>query len=108
MKKVLISISLIALVAGCKVLSLTKKPSISHFSVAGIVVLMDNKPFAELQAITYSLDGGEMVREMNFKLFKNGNQEDVEGLIYFLHERNKDEEIEVEFDINEGSELIKL
>jgi hypothetical protein len=108
MKRILISISLIALVAGCKVFAVAKKPKTDHFTVEGKMVLMDKKPFAELQAITYSLDGGEMVREMNFKLFRNGDQADVEGLIYFLHERNKDEEIEVEFDINEGSEIIKL
>lgn len=99
----------VSTLVGCKLFSVSKRPqAVDHFTSKNNVIHYDDKPFAKLQAITYSLDGGEMVREMNFKLLKEVNQELVEALIMYLHEKNQDEEIEVEFDVDGEFNSINL
>lgn len=109
MKKVTV-IALIALLAGCNLLrkSSVKKVSKTHFSVQHDVVLYDGKPFAKLQAITWSLDGGELVKEYNFNLIDTKDISVIGGMIDYLSDRHQGDEIEVEFNIENGSDQFKL
>jgi hypothetical protein len=78
------------------------------FSVEKNVILYDGKPFAELQAMTWSLDGGELVREMNFKLLDKEDLNVIGGMIDYLSDRHQGDEIEVEFNIPHNDEQFKL
>jgi hypothetical protein len=66
-------------------------------------IFYKDRPMARLQAITYSLDGGELVREMNFKLLDRTMQDEVDGLIFFVAKLHEGEEVEVEIDIDENT-----
>lgn len=108
MKKALVFILLVAAV-GCTVAKKAKRQSLERFSVEHNVVYYDKKPFAQLQAMTWSLDGGELVREMNFKLLDKTRDLQVTGdMIDFLAERHPNDEIEIEFDVDKGSDEFKL
>lgn len=97
----------VAVVAyGCKVLGLSKKPHLDCFKTKDNVVYHKDQPLARLQAMTYSLDGGELVREMNFELLDKQDQEVITNMIYFLHETHGDDEIEIEINIDTNSEII--
>lgn len=78
------------------------------FSVDKNVILFENKPFAELQAMTWSLDGGELVREMNFKLLDKHDLSIIGGMIDYLSDRHQGDEIEVEFEVPHNDEQFKL
>lgn len=100
----------IILLAGC---GLFKNTSVKHapkseFSVNKDVVLHNGKPFAKLQAITWSLDGGELVKEFNFQLKDTKDLSVIGGMIDFLSDRHQGDEIEVEFNIDNGSGEFKL
>jgi hypothetical protein len=100
----------IVLLAGC---GLFKNSSVKHapktdFSVNKDVVLYKGKPFAKLQAITWSLDGGELVKEFNFNLTDNRDLSVIGGMIDYLSDRHQGDEIEVEFSIDSGSDQFKL
>ena len=100
----------IILLAGC---GLFKNSSVKHapkseFSVSKDVVLHNGKPFAKLQAITWSLDGGELVKEFNFQLTDTKDLSVIGGMIDFLSDRHNGDEIEVEFNIDNGSDEFKL
>lgn len=100
----------IILLAGC---GLFKNSSVNHapkseFSVSHDVVLHKGKPFAKLQAITWSLDGGELVKEFNFHLIDTKDLSVIGGMIDFLSNRHNGDEIEVEFNIDNGSDEFKL
>lgn len=111
MKKI-IALFLAGALAGCSIFSVTsrtdRKKMREQFSVQNDVVLYNQKPFAKLQAITWSLDGGELVKEMNFKLIDDRDLTVIGGMIDFLSDRHQGEEIEVEFEIINGSEQFKL
>jgi hypothetical protein len=70
--------------------------------------LYKGKPFAKLQAITWSLDGGELVKEFNFSLVDTRDLSVIGGMIDFLSDRHQGDEIEVEFSIENGSDQFKL
>jgi len=78
------------------------------FSVVQNVVHYKGKPFAELQAMTWSLDNGELVREMNFKLLDKEDLNVIGGMIDYLSDRHQGDEIEVEFDVPHNSDQFKL
>lgn len=78
------------------------------FTVNHDVVLYKGKPFAKLQAITWSLDGGELVKEFNFNLMDSKDLTVIGGMIDFLSDRHQGDEIEVEFSIENGSDQFKL
>lgn len=102
----------ISIIAGCTIVSTVssqkRKKIIEHYSVVSNVVYYDSIPFAELQAMTWSLDGGELVREMNFKLLDKHDVTLIGGMIDFLSDRHQGDEIEVEFEVEHNSELFKL
>lgn len=100
----------IILLAGC---GLFKNTSVKHapkkdFSVSRDIVFYKGKPFAKLQAITWSLDGGELVKEFNFNLVDHKDLSVIGGMIDYLSDRHQGDEIEVEFTIDNGSDQFKL
>lgn len=111
MKKTLVVFS-VAILTGCSLLKnnsiKVKKASKKEFSVSHDVVLHNGKPFAKLQAITWSLDGGELVKEFNFNLIDKKDVSIIGGMIDFLSDRHQGDEIEVEFTIDSGSDEFKL
>ena len=111
MKKIIL-LSLILLSFGCgsirSVFFDNKIANKEDFSVLQNVVHYKGKPFAELQAMTWSLDNGELVREMNFKLLDKEDLNVIGGMIDFLSDRHQGDEIEVEFDVPHNSDQFKL
>lgn len=99
-------------ITGCSVfttVSFVKSKELrSHYSVVNNVVYYDKQPFAELQAMTWSLDGGELVKEMNFKLLDKHDITLIGGMIDYLSDRHQGDEIEVEFEVEHNSEQFKL
>lgn len=85
-----------------------KNANKEDFSVVHNVVHYKNKPFAELQAMTWSLDNGELVREMNFKLLDKEDLNVIGGMIDFLSDRHQGDEIEVEFEVSHNSDQFRL
>jgi hypothetical protein len=72
------------------------------------MILYRGKPFAKLQAVTWSLDGGELVKEFNFNLLDDKDLSVIGGMIDFLSDRHQGDEIEVEFTIEKGNDKFKL
>lgn len=112
MKKYAFLFLAIVLVVGCaplvKIFSKASKTSHDDFSVVKNIVFYKGKPYAELQAMTWSLDGGELVREMNFKLLDKEDLQVMGGMIDFLSDRHRGDEIEIEFEVEHNSERFKL
>lgn len=109
MKKVVLIVGII-ITAGCGLLrnqSVKRAPK-ADFSVSQDIVLYKGKPFAKLQAVTWSLDGGELVKEFNFNLIDVKDLSVIGGMIDFLSDRHQGDEIEVEFTIDNGSDEFKL
>jgi hypothetical protein len=86
----------------------TKNAKKEDFSVAHNVVHYKGKPYAELQAMTWSLDDGELVREMNFKLLEKEDLSIIGGMIDYLSDRHRGDEIEIEFEVEHNSDKFKL
>ena len=109
MKKATVILAL-ALLTGCNLFksSTVKKAPKSEFDVSNDVVLHKGRPYAKLQAMTWSLDGGELVKEMNFKLLDKEDLSVIGGMIDFLSDRHQGDEIEVEFEVANGSSEFKL
>ena len=106
MKKIMLVFVMVLVTFSCKVFDLTNKPDTSQFSIKDNTILYKGVPLARLQAITYSLDGGELVREMNFELLQKKDEGIVEKMIYYLHQTHQDDEIEVEVNIDVNFESI--
>lgn len=103
--RIFVMFILIVLLAGsCKLLIMGEQNyDLSSYTSKDNVVFYKDQPMARLQAITYSLDGGELVREMNFKLLDRTMQDEVDGLIFFVSNLHEGEEVEVEIDIDENT-----
>lgn len=109
MKKATAMIALV-LLAGCGLFKngYVKKVPKSEFQVNKDLVLHKGKPYAKLQAMTWSLDDGELVKEMNFKLLDKEDLSVIGGMIDFLSDRHQGDEIEIEFEVPAGSDEFKL
>jgi len=111
MKKSILVLLVLA-VTGCtvfdRVSSVKRKELLEKYSVKNNIVYYQNQPFAELQAMTWSLDGGELVKEMNFKLLNKHDITLIGGMIDYLSDRHQGDEIEVEFAVEHDSEQFKL
>jgi len=111
MKKAFLLIGVLLLVGCGSIVKLFSKGSRipkEDFSVQKNVVYYKEKPYAELQAMTWSLDGGELVREKNFKLLNKEDLDIIGGMIDFLSERHNGDEIEIEFNVEHDTERFKL
>jgi len=111
MRKILLFVVLFT-ITGCSMLKINerlKHKSKNHYSIKeNKIVLYDGKPYAELQAITWSLDGGELVKEFNFKLLDNQDLSIIGGMIDYISNRHNGDEVEIEFNIEPNSEQFKL
>jgi hypothetical protein len=94
MKKLLIITSV--LLTGCVTL---KKYNTSGFSSTGHYILYNSDTVAKLSNIEYSLDGGKFVKEMTFKLLDMRYGQNVENMIYYIHQKKSDWEIEIDYPV---------
>ena len=101
MKKLILIAFASIFVAGCSVFQMSQKQKqeLDNFSVKGKTVLYKGQPMAVLQKITYSRDGENVVKEMNFTFVGNSSQDHMASMINYLSYRHQDSEIEVEIDI---------
>lgn len=69
------------------------------FSHDGNTVYYHNKPIAAIQAITFSLDGKKLVREINLKVLDPQEQSKIPNLIRYIYNSHHTSEVEVEIDM---------
>jgi hypothetical protein len=100
MKKLVISIFAYILFlfnsVSCSTPSSLSGYSIEGFTMVGNMIYYKGDPYAILQAVTYSLDGKKLVRELNFKILQTSSQELAECMIKYVHSTCKDCEVELE------------
>jgi hypothetical protein len=95
MNKILILISS-ALLIGCATI---KKIDTTGFRSDKNTIFYEQDTVATLSAIEYSIDNGKYVKEMTFKLLNMKHADRVQNLLYFVHKRHKDWEIELDYPI---------
>jgi hypothetical protein len=95
MNKILILISSVLLI-GC---STIKKLDTTGFHSDHNTIFYNNDTIATLSAIEYSIDNGKYVKEMTFKLTNMGHADRVQNFLYFVHQRHKGWEIELDYPI---------
>ena len=95
MNKILILISSVLLI-GC---STIKKLDTTGFHSDHNTIFYNNDTIATLSAIEYSIDNGKYVKEMTFKLLNMTHSNKVKNLLFFIHQRHKDWEIELDYPI---------
>jgi hypothetical protein len=95
MNKILILISSVLLI-GC---STIKKLDTTGFHSDHNTIFYNNDTIATLSAIEYSIDNGKYVKEMTFKLLNMKHADRVQNLLYFVHKRHKEWEIELDYPI---------
>lgn len=64
------------------------------------IITYEGKPFAKLQAMTFSLDDNKLVREINVKLYSGIDISKIPNLIKFIHMKHHNAEVEVEMEMN--------
>ena len=108
MKKLILIAFASIFVAGCSIFNYAKadKQDLKNFSVSGKMILYKGEPIAELSKITYSLDGADVVKEMNFNFIGKQSQDHLSNMITFISYRHQESEIEVEIEIE--TDEIKL
>ena len=94
MKKIIIAIS--TLIVGCTGL---KKIDVDGFHSNENVIFYEKDTVATLSAIEYSIDNKKYVKEMTFKLVNMNHADKVQNLLYFVHKKHKDWEIELDYPI---------
>jgi len=92
MKKLLFLISIIALTS-CNVL---KEFDTTGFTIQGNTVSYNNVPMAELEGLEFAYDNRKLVKELTFKVLETADNNKINNLIAFLHEKHPEYEIEVE------------
>jgi hypothetical protein len=95
MKKILILI-LSAVLIGC---STIKKIDTTGFRSEQYTIYYNNDAIAVLSAIEYSIDNGKYVKEMTFKLINMDHADKVQNFLYFVHQKHKGWEIELDYPI---------
>lgn len=94
MKKIIIAIS--TLIVGCTNI---KNIDTVGFHTIDNTIFYNNDTVATLSAIEYSIDNGKYVKEMTFKLTNMNHADKVKNLLYFVHKKHKDWEIELDYPI---------
>ena len=93
MKKVLILITS-AILLGC---SSIKKLDTTGFTSKNNTIFYEKDTIAVLSALEYSIDNKKYVKEMTFKLLNLNHSDKVKNLLFFIHQRHKDWEIELDY-----------
>ena len=94
MNKLLILSSV--LLIGCATI---KKIDTTGFRSEKNTIFYEKDTVATLSAIEYSIDNGKYVKEMTFKLLNMNHSNKVKNLLFFIHQRHKDWEIELDYPI---------
>jgi hypothetical protein len=76
-----------------------KKMDTTGFSTTNNSIIYEKDTVAVLSAIEYSIDGDKFVKEMTFKLVNMNHADKVKNLLYFIHARHKDWEIEIDYPV---------
>lgn len=90
--KTLFTIAGLFLLFSCNVL---KEYSTEGFTIQGNVVSYIGVPMAELTAVEIGLDDKKIVKEMSFTLLHGSNNEKINNLLAFLHNKHPAYEIEL-------------
>ncbi len=90
-------IILSTLLTGC---SVVKNINTSGFHSKENVIFYEADTVATLNAVEYSIDNNKYVKEMTFKLVNMNHADKVQNLLYFIHERHPDWEIEIDYPIS--------
>lgn len=93
MNKILILISS-AILLSC---SSIKKLDVTGFTSKNNTIFYGKDTVAVLSAIEYSIDNKKYVKEMTFKLLNLNHSDKVKNLLFFIHQRHKDWEIELDY-----------
>jgi surface protein len=96
MKKFLWLIPIIAF--GC---SSIKKIDVTDFNTNDNVIFYKTDSVAILKAIEYSIDDNKYTKEMTFRLVNMEHADKIKNLLYYIHDKHKDWEIEIDYPINE-------
>lgn len=78
-----------------------KRFDTTGFTSSGITVYYNGEEMAKLSNIEYSLDDGELVREMTFKLKNQHHSDKVKNLLAYIHAKHKNWEIEIDLPISD-------
>jgi hypothetical protein len=76
-----------------------KKVDTTGFHSSNNTIFYENDSVAVLSAIEYSIDNKKYVKEMTFKLVDMKHADKVKNLLYFVHEKHNDWEIELDYPI---------
>lgn len=94
-------ILLLLLLTSCSALPISlKKYDVEGFSHDGNTFYYHNKPIAKIQAITFSLDGSKLVREINLKVIDPQEMNKIPNLIKYIYNSHKTSEVEVELELS--------
>jgi len=93
MNKILFLISSVILI-GC---STIKKIDTTGFHSDHNTIFYGKDTVAVLSVIEYSIDNKKYVKEMTFKLLNLNHSDKVKNLLFFIHQRHKDWEIELDY-----------
>lgn len=93
MKKTLILISS-AILLSC---SSIKKIDTTGFRSERNTIFYEKDTMAVLSALEYSIDNKKYVKEMTFKLLNLNHADKVKNLLFFIHQRHKYWEIELDY-----------
>jgi len=85
------------LLVGC---STVKNINTSGFHSKENTIFYESDTVAILSAVEYSIDNKKYVKEMTFKLINMNHADKVQNLLYFIHERHPDWEIEIDYPIS--------
>ena len=77
-----------------------KKLDTTGFHAEGHTVYYNEDPVATLSSIEYSIDNGKHVRELTFKLDNLKHADKIDNLLYYIHVRHKNWEIEIDYPIS--------
>ncbi len=96
MKNILLGLVLLV-ITNC---SSIKEMDTTGFHSVGQTVYYNEDAVATLSSIEYSIDNGKHVREMTFRLIDIKHSDKVDNLLYFIHQRHKEWEIEIDYPIS--------
>lgn len=85
-----------AILLGC---SYPKKGDTTGFRSERNTVFYNNDTIATLSAIEYSIDNGKLVKDVTFKLSNMNHADRVQNFLYFVHEKHKGWDGELDYPI---------
>ena len=77
-----------------------KKIDTTGFHSVNQTVYFNEDSVATLSNIEYSIDNGKHVKEMTFRLINLKHADKVDNLLYYIHQRHKKWEIEIDYPIS--------